>query len=226
MHVTKKPIWKGYTLYDSNYLTFWKWWNYCCCSVAQLCLTLFDPMGYSTPGFPSFTVFRSFPKLMSIESVMPSSNRVLLFPSPPTSSLSQYQSFPMSLLFASGDQSSGAAASASVLPVNIQDWFLCSPRDSQESSPIPQFESINSSALGLLYSPTVETKGQCCQELKAALGWGLGDAQAEHRGVLGLWKCSAWYCNGEYITHLLKSIDYTISRVSHNVNHVLWVIMW
>ena len=32
-------------------------------------------------------------------------------------------SFPMSRLFASGDQSTGASASASVLPMNIQDWF-------------------------------------------------------------------------------------------------------
>ena len=34
-------------------------------------------------------------------------------------------------------------------------WSPCSPRDSQESSPIPQFKSINSSALSLLYSPTL-----------------------------------------------------------------------
>ena len=31
----------------------------------------------------------------------------------------------------------------------------CSPRDSQESSPIPQFKSINSSVLSFLYSPTL-----------------------------------------------------------------------
>ena len=33
-------------------------------------------------------------------------------------------SFPMSWLFVSGDQSIGASASASILPMNIQDWFL------------------------------------------------------------------------------------------------------
>ena len=50
-------------------------------------------------------------------------------------------SFPMSQFFTSGTQSTGVSASASVLPVNIQDWFplgwtgsSCSPRDSQESS--------------------------------------------------------------------------------------------
>ena len=34
-------------------------------------------------------------------------------------------------------------------------WYTCSLRDSQESSPIPQFESINSWALSLLYGPTL-----------------------------------------------------------------------
>ena len=50
-----------------------------------------------------------------------------------------------------GGQSIGA--SASVVSMNIQGWFPCSPRDSQESSPAPQFESINSSGLSLLYGP-------------------------------------------------------------------------
>ena len=70
-------------------------------------------------------------------------------------------SFPMSLFFASGGQSIEALASASVLPMNIQDWFplgwtgWISPRDAQESSPTPQFKSINSSVLSFLYSPTL-----------------------------------------------------------------------
>ena len=71
--------------------------------------------------------------------------------------------FPMSQFFASGGHSIEASASSSVLPMNIQDWFPlgwlvgspCSPRDSQESSPTPQFKSINSSILSLIYSPTV-----------------------------------------------------------------------
>ena len=75
-----------------------------------------------------------------------------------------WRSFPMSQLFTSGGQRIGA--SASVLPVNIHGWFLlwlmvwssCSPRDSQESSPAPQFESINSSALSLLYGLTLTSK--------------------------------------------------------------------
>ena len=66
-------------------------------------------------------------------------------------------SFPMSWFLASCDQSIGVLASASVLPMNIQDWFplrwtgwiSLSPRDSQESSPTPQFKGINSLALSL-----------------------------------------------------------------------------
>ena len=54
----------------------------------------------------------------------------------------------MSWLFTSGDQSIGASASPSVLPMNR-------PRDSQESSLTPQLKSIHSSALSFLYGSTV-----------------------------------------------------------------------
>ena len=67
-------------------------------------------------------------------------------------------SFPMSHFFASGSQRFGVSASAPVLPINIQNWFplgFNAPRNSQESSPTPQFKSINSSALSFLYSPTL-----------------------------------------------------------------------
>ena len=70
-------------------------------------------------------------------------------------------SVPVSQFFASGGRSIGASALASVLSVNIQDWFplgltdsiFCSPGDSQESSPTPQFKSIHSLALSFLYGP-------------------------------------------------------------------------
>ena len=82
----------------------------------------------------SFTISQSLLKLMSIELVTPSNHLILCLPllllaqSFPASG-----SFPMSQLFASGGQSIGASASASVLPVNILglisfriDWFdLC-----------------------------------------------------------------------------------------------------
>ena len=83
-------------------------------------------------------------------------------PSPPTFNLSQHQGLPLSQFFTSGGQSIGVSPSASVLPINIQDWFPlgwtgspCCPRDSQESFPTPQLKSINSSALSFLYSPAL-----------------------------------------------------------------------
>ena len=69
----------------------------------------------------------------------------------------------MSQFSKSGGQSIGVSASASVLPMNIQDWFPLGlmvgspwcPRDSQESSPSPQFESMNSLWFSLPYEPAL-----------------------------------------------------------------------
>ena len=82
------------------------------------------------------------------------SSSVIPFSSWPQS-LPASGSFPMSQLLIWGGQSIGVSASASVLPMNTQDWPPCSPRDPQESSPTPQFKSINSSALSFLYSLTL-----------------------------------------------------------------------
>ena len=70
----------------------------------------------------SFTISQSQLKLLSIELVMPSNHLILSSPSPPTfQSFPASGSFPMSQLFVSRGQSIGALAS--VLPMNIQDWF-------------------------------------------------------------------------------------------------------
>ena len=90
------------------------------------------------------------------------SSSVVPFSSCPQS-LPASQPFPMSQLFPWGGQSVGVSALASVLPKNTQDWSpleglvgsSCSPRDSQESSPAPQFKSINSLMLSFLHSPTL-----------------------------------------------------------------------
>ena len=84
-------------------------------------------------------------------------------PSHPAFDLSQHQSLFQWVSSASGGQSIGASASASVFPMNNQGlfplgltgWSPCCPRDSQASSPAPQLESIYSSALSLLYDPTL-----------------------------------------------------------------------
>ena len=66
----------------------------------------------------------SLPKLMSIESVMPSNHLIICCPfSSCLQSFPASGSFPRSQFFASGGQSAGVSASASVLSLNIQDWF-------------------------------------------------------------------------------------------------------
>ena len=90
------------------------------------------------------------------------SSSVVPFSSCPQS-LPASESFPMSQLFTWGGQSTGVSASASFLPKKSQGWSPleclcgspCRPWDSQESSPTPEFKSINSSALSLLHSPTL-----------------------------------------------------------------------
>ena len=94
-------------------------------SAVQLRPTLCDPMDCSTPGFPvHHQLSMILLKLLPIESVMPSNH---LYPVIPFSSCLQSfpasGSFPRSQFFTSGGQSIGAPASASVLPMNIQDWF-------------------------------------------------------------------------------------------------------
>ena len=67
-------------------------------------------------------------------------------------------SLPVSQLFTSGSQSIGVSASALVRPMNSQDWFplgLNGFISLQESSWTPQFKSIHSSVLSLLYGTTL-----------------------------------------------------------------------
>ena len=119
-------------------------------SVAQLCLTLCDPMNHSTPGFP---VLHNLPEFAQthIESVSPSNHLILCHPLLLLPSIfPSVRIFPVSQLFTSGGQSIGASASESVLmnihgwfPLVLTSWSACSPRDSQESSSIPQLESNN-----------------------------------------------------------------------------------
>ena len=125
----------------------------------------------STPWTVARQVFLSITnswtllKLMSIQSVMPSNHLILCCPLllPPSIFPSirvfsnesvlcirwpKYWSFSFSIN--PSNEYSGL--------ISCRIWlvgFLCSPRDSQESSPTPQFKSFNSSALSFLYSPTL-----------------------------------------------------------------------
>ena len=92
-------------------------------SVAQLSQTLCDPWTAACQTSLSITNSWSLPKFMSIESVMPSNHLTSVVPfSSCLQSFPASGSFQVSQLFASSGQSIGASASASVLPMNTQDW--------------------------------------------------------------------------------------------------------
>ena len=127
-------------------------------AVVQLlsCVRLFVTRWTEAHSAPlSSAISQSLLKFMSIESGMPSNYLILVHPLLLLPSI-----FPCIRVFSN----TGASASASVLLINIQGWFplgwlvwsLCCPRDSQESSPTPQLESISSLALSLLYGKVSE----------------------------------------------------------------------
>ena len=133
-------------------------------SVAQSCPTLFDLMNPSTPGLPVHHQLPEFTQTHVRVSDAIQSSRPLSSPSPPAPNPSQHQS-----LFQWINSSNDVAK---VLAFQLQHHSFqrnpradllqnglvgspCSSRDSQESSPTPQFKSINSLALSLLHSPTL-----------------------------------------------------------------------
>ena len=80
------------------------------------------PQTVAYQGFLSFNIFWNLLKLKSIELVMPSNHLILYHPffSCPQF-VPSFGSFPVSQLFISSGQSIGASATASVLPMNIQE---------------------------------------------------------------------------------------------------------
>ena len=104
---------------DTAYLLWWVQFS----SVTQSCPTICDPMNHSTPGLPVHHQILEFTHSCLLSrwchpiissSVVPSSSC--------PQSLPASGSFPMSQLFAWGGQSTGVSASASVPPMNTQDW--------------------------------------------------------------------------------------------------------
>ena len=85
---------------------------FCCCSVTQLCPTLWDPMTAAGQASLSLTISWSLPKFMSIASVchqaVSSSDTLFFCPQ----SFPASGTFPMSWLFASDDQNTGISAIA------------------------------------------------------------------------------------------------------------------
>ena len=112
----------------------------------------------------SITNSRNLPEPMSIESMMPSNHLILCHPLflPPSifpsirvfsdeSALHirwpKYWSFSFNI--------SPSSEHPDWFPLGGTVWISLQSKDSQESSPTPQFKSINSSVLSFLYSPTL-----------------------------------------------------------------------
>ena len=138
---------------------------------------LCDPMDCSTPGFP---VLHHLLELAQTHGHWVSdaiqTSRLLSSSFPSALNISQNQAgyFLMSQLFTSVGQSTGA--SASVLPVNIQDWFplgLTGWISFQSKELLRVFSNItvqkhHSSALSFLYRPTLTS----CFSLPSPSAWG------------------------------------------------------
>ena len=131
-------------------------------SLSQSCLTLCNPMNRSTPGLPVHHQVPEFTQTHVHWVGDAISSSVVPFSSCPQS-LPASGSFPMSQLFTWGDQSIGVSASASVLPMNTQDWsplgwtgwISLQSKGLSRVFSNTQFKSINSSVLSFLHSPTL-----------------------------------------------------------------------
>ena len=138
-------------------------------SVTQSCPTLCDPMNHSTPGLP---VHHQLPE--SIESVMPSSRLILCCPLLLLPSI-----FPSIRIFSNESAlhirwPKHWSISFSISPSSEYSGLICfridcfespcSPRNSQVSSPTPQFKIFNFLVLSFLYSPTLTSIHNYCKK--------------------------------------------------------------
>ena len=134
-------------------------------SVTQSCLTLCNPMNPSTPGLPVYHQLPEFTQIHVHQSVMPSSHLILYRPllllPPVLPSIKVFSNEPTLLMRWRKYWSFSFSISPSneyngLISFRI-DWLdlLAVLRDSQESSPTPQFKRSSSLALSLLHSPTL-----------------------------------------------------------------------
>ena len=126
----------------------------CCCSVAKSCPTVCNPTDCSTPGFPVLHCLPEFAQthVHCVRDAIQSSHPV----SPPFLLPSIFPRIRWPKYWSSSFSMSPFNEYSGLISFRI-DWFdlLCIPRDSQESSPTPQFKSISSSVPSLLYGPAL-----------------------------------------------------------------------
>ena len=142
----------------------------CCCSVGGSCPSLCNSIVCSMPGFP---VFHNLPVSVMVSSQLILCHPLLFLPSVCPSIFSNEK-----LALRIRWPSIGASASASVLPVNIQDWFplgwtgwiFLQSKGLSRVFSNTQFKSISSSALSFLYGPT-RTFIHGCGKIIALTRW-------------------------------------------------------
>ena len=135
----------------------------CCCFVVHLLsgVQLFvTPWTTACQASLSFTITHSLLKLMSIELVMPFNHLILCRPLLPPSIFPcirvcsnesvLYIRWPKYWSFSFNISPSSEHPGVISFRIGLVG-SPCSPRDSQESSPTPQFKNINSSAVSFLY---------------------------------------------------------------------------
>ena len=151
----------------------------CCCLVAQWCPALCDTMDCSMPGLSVPHSPNKSPKVCPSSCILhqwchpaiSSSDTLFSFCSP---SFPASGTFPMSQLFASDDENTGASASASVLPVSIQGW-----------SPLrlTGFISLLSNALSGFLSSTISWRHQFSYMLTYITLFGFPSHLGHHRAL-------------------------------------------
>ena len=170
MGFSRQKYWSGLPFltvvrsYRKSYFHCWTYHQFS--SVAQSCPTLCNPMNRSTPGRPVHKQLLEFTQThvhRVSDAIQPS--HPLLSPSPPAPNPSQHQGL-FQWVNSLHEVAKVLEISFNISP-SIEHPGLsrssCSPRDSQESSPIPQFKSINSSALSFLHRPTLTSICDYCK---------------------------------------------------------------
>ena len=114
---------------------------------------LCNPIHCTTPGLPVHHQLPELFRLISIESMIPSNHFILccLFSSARLQPIPASWFFQMSQFFPPGGQSNAVSASASVLPMNIQDWFTLG---------LTGWISLESKGLSRVFSKTTVQKHQ------------------------------------------------------------------
>ena len=139
------------------------------------------PHGCSTPGFPVLHYLLQFAQThvhWVSGAIQPLTHPLLPLSSPALNLSQHWGSLPMSWCFASGDQRIGASASASVLPMNLRDWFPLGWTG---------WISLQSKGLSRVFSnTTVQIQGLEQHKFTFSQCWRL-EVQDEGASMVGFW---------------------------------------